>query len=139
MSEYRGAVSYLGHKVGLKPDLTPKENLSTLQSLQNFQYPADITLTLKELGIGRQQNRPCRYLSAGQRQRVAFARIVLSQAPIWILDEPATSLDVDGTSILENLVNQHLDNNGILVYTSHTPVQFSSGKHWSLSLVKPST
>ena len=136
MSDYRGNISYLGHKAGLKPDLSPLENLEALQFLRQATLGVDTEKLLSQLGIGRRQNRPCRYLSAGQRQRVGIARIALSGAPIWILDEPATSLDGEGSDTLLMLIHQHLDRKGLLIYTSHTPLSIAAGKHSTLELTK---
>lgn len=134
---YRSQLSYLGHKNALKADLTPMENLLASASLMGGVDTNTID-SAKELlhhfGIGRKQNRPSRLLSAGQKQRSALVRVLMSNVPLWILDEPATALDPDGIAMLIHYIEQHLDRGGLVVFTSHQPFQFRAGLQQSISL-----
>ncbi len=121
-SEYRGQLSYLGHKPALKPDLTPRENLVSLAAMRNEGSADPVSTTdefLTHLEVDHTINRPCRQLSAGQKQRIAIARVVMSRAPIWFLDEPGTSLDSGGIKLLAELMRMQLESNGLIVFTSH--------------------
>ena len=122
-AEYRARISYLGHKPALKGELTPQENLDALEALHGRRPDGRrITETLESVGIHRRHERPSRTLSAGQQQRTALARVMLSDAPLWILDEPATALDDSGIGILGNALRGHLDRGGLLVFSSHQPL-----------------
>jgi len=121
-SEYRGQLCYLGHKPALKPDLTPCENLVSLAAIRNEGAADPRSATegfLTQLEVDHTMNRPCRQLSAGQKQRIAIARVVMSRAPIWFLDEPGTSLDSNGIKLLAVLMRRQLENNGLIIFTSH--------------------
>lgn len=124
---YAAALLYLGHLVGLKDELTPAENLRIEGGLSGWPdaAPARIADALAFWGIERQSALPLRVLSAGQRRRAALARLQLAGAPLWILDEPFTALDVQAVQRLVGIVEQHLGRGGIVVLTSHqeAPVQ----------------
>ncbi len=123
-SQYHAAMAHLGHKNGIKLDLTLLENLSIAKSLGNSEPSAVPEQALAELELAGYEDIPARNLSAGQRRRVALARLLLSQAPLWILDEPFTSLDRHGIRVVETLVKRHLSNGGMLAMTSHHAVDF---------------
>jgi heme exporter protein A len=123
-SQYHAAMAYLGHKDGIKLDLTLMENLSVAKSLGNSDASALPEQALAELELSGYEDIPARHLSAGQRRRVALSRLLLSRAPLWILDEPFTSLDRHGIRIVETLVKRHLSNGGMLAMTSHHGVDF---------------
>ena len=92
---YFQSLVWMAHRVGLKADLTLVENLAYESSLR----PAadiDFSAVLERLGIDRLKKLPVRSLSAGQQRRVALARLLLSAAPLWLMDEPFTNLDTDG-------------------------------------------
>jgi heme exporter protein A len=121
-SEYRGQLCYLGHKTALKPDLTPRENLISLAAIRNEGAADPISTTdeiLARLEVDHTANRPCRQLSAGQKQRIAIARVVMNRAPIWFLDEPGTSLDSSGIKLLAEIMRLQLERNGLIIFTSH--------------------
>jgi len=74
------------------------------------------------LGVARCAELPVAQLSAGQRRRVALARLALSRAPLWLLDEPTTNLDADGQALVARLIAQHLARGGLAVIASHLPL-----------------
>ncbi|MGD2074672.1 MAG: cytochrome c biogenesis heme-transporting ATPase CcmA [Gammaproteobacteria bacterium] len=124
-SQYHAAMAYLGHKDGIKLDLTLMENLSVAKSLGNSDASTAPAEALAELELSGYEDIPARHLSAGQRRRVALSRLLLTRAPLWILDEPFTSLDRHGIRIVETLVKRHLSNGGMLAMTSHHAVDFA--------------
>lgn len=132
-SAYRAQVAFLGHLEGIKPVLTPKENLDyrkLLVGTSGWREPDppvwfDVQ-TLPDL--------PCRRLSAGQRRRVSLACLEHSSAPLWLLDEPLTSLDRDGIDAVGGLVAAHLRAGGTAVVASHQPLPPSLVPHVVLTL-----
>ncbi|HEX6093139.1 MAG TPA: heme ABC exporter ATP-binding protein CcmA [Dongiaceae bacterium] len=116
---------YVGHQDALKPVLTVRQNLQLWQSLRGG-TPERIDLALEQLGIARLTDLPARLLSAGQRRRLALARLVAIAAPLWLLDEPATALDADGAARLEQILRDHLAGGGRVVLSSHGEVAGST-------------
>lgn len=115
-------VVYTGHAEGLKAELTVLENLSFYHAL--WESDADIAGAMERLGIGHCAGRPVRELSAGQRRRAGLARVLLSDARIWILDEPFTNLDGEGRALIVKLVGEHLGSGGLVVIASHLAGEF---------------
>lgn len=118
MSIYRRNILHIGHHPGVKGTLTPEENLHWYFQI----YPChqcDFREVLSWVGLRGYEDVPCHTLSAGQLRRVALARLYLSTAQLWILDEPFTSIDVDGVADLEALMERHLDQGGSILLTSH--------------------
>lgn len=115
---------YLGHTAALKDDLSAQDNLLAALSLAGRNPSgADIERALDEVGLGGRGALPTRRLSQGQRQRVALARLLLSRtAPLWVLDEPFNTLDAAATDWLGALLGQHLRQGGLVVLTSHQPL-----------------
>ena len=119
-AEERGRlVGWLGHLDGLKPQLTVMEQLSFFARLYGRQAdPA----ALETVGLGRQADLPCRYLSAGQRRRLALARLLTSQRPLWLLDEPFAALDAAGQGLVAELMLRHCGEGGIIIAATHDPL-----------------
>jgi heme exporter protein A len=115
---------YLGHAAAIKDDLTAPENLAMACALGGQAVsPADAAAALREAGLTGRARVPARQLSAGQRRRVALARLVLAtHVPLWVLDEPFNALDVDATAWLGGLVRAQLQRGGVVVLTSHQSV-----------------
>ena len=108
---------YIGHENAINPDLTPRENLRMLSRL--FGSSGDVDSALKGMGLSRVMQSPCRALSAGQRRRVALARLGVSSAALWILDEPAAALDTQGRGLLAAQIAKHADRGGVVLFTTH--------------------
>lgn len=120
---YRAELLYIGHSPGVKAALTARENLRWFFRLAPHRASRlDNSLvddTLAKVGLAGYGDVPCHTLSAGQLRRVALARLYLSSARLWILDEPFTSIDVEGVGNLERLMAEHLAGGGCLLMTSH--------------------
>ena len=119
-AEDRGKrIGWLGHQDGLKPQLTVAEQLTFYAGL--YGRKADATV-LERVGLARQAELPCRYLSAGQRRRLALARLVTSQRPLWLLDEPFAALDTSGQALVAQLMALHCGQGGIIIAATHDPL-----------------
>jgi len=116
---HRGRLRYLGHQDAVKPALTVLENLALWQQLHGLRDAAALARALAALGLDRLAELPARLLSAGQRRRVALARLLAAPAPLWLLDEPTTALDDDGVARFAHLVGDHRAGGGLVVLSSH--------------------
>lgn len=112
-------VGWLGHQDGIKPQLTPSENL---HFFARFFGGSDIDHALGALGLARVRDLPAQYLSAGQKKRLAFARLIISRRPLWLLDEPLSALDAAGRSLVAELVIRHCADGGVAVAATHEPL-----------------
>jgi heme exporter protein A len=120
-------VGWLGHHDAAKPQLTPKENLHIYAQL--YGAVAEQIPTLLELvGLSRAAALPCQYLSAGQKRRLALARLKLCGRPIWLLDEPLASLDAPGKALLLDLLRAHLAANGAAIVATHDPLGIDAAR-----------
>lgn len=115
--EFAGDSLYLGHLPGIKKALTPAENLEWYKAQSGAAVSIDEAL--RAVGLYGYEDTPCYQLSAGQLRRVALARLHLSRARIWILDEPFTAIDKLGVSQLEGLIAHQCANGGLVILTSH--------------------
>jgi heme exporter protein A len=111
---------YLGHTDGVKSALTAGENLAFAAAfLGGDPSRAAQLAALGALGLAHAIDFPVRLLSAGQRRRVALARLVIARRPVWLLDEPATALDAAAQAALGAIMRAHLQDGGILVAAAH--------------------
>lgn len=118
-SEYAMALHYIGHQAALKSGLTVSENLRFNAGLMGGR---NIAAALETIGIHGHADQHAHTLSAGQQRRTALARLLLRPAPLWILDEPYTALDVAGVELVTKLIKTHVDGGGIVIMTSHQPI-----------------
>ena len=121
--KFQSDLVYIGHSNGIKLDLTPKENLAFALTLQSVIPDVSIDDALDRVGLSGSQHLLCRVLSAGQRRRVAIARLYLSRAPLWVLDEPLGAIDAAGVEAIENVIETHLGQGGMTVFTTHQPLR----------------
>jgi heme exporter protein A len=111
-------VAFLGHRDAVKPGLTVAENLRFAARLGGFDAAAALSaMALEELAA-----LPARMLSAGQSRRLALARVVLSPARLWLLDEPTLGLDTASVARLGTLLAAHRDRGGLVVAATHLPL-----------------
>ncbi|MFY3773465.1 cytochrome c biogenesis heme-transporting ATPase CcmA [Marinobacter salsuginis] len=110
---------YLGHRPGIKPLLTPLENLRALTAGRRPLPDPVLRQALDGTGLARFQDVPCRNLSAGQQRRVALARLLIADEPLWLLDEVFTAIDSAGVSAIESLLQQRASEGGAVVVTTH--------------------
>ena len=120
--DYYRNLAYIGHAHGSKTELTPLENLHNYSMLNVLDPNLDAETALERSGLRAVQNQPCRSLSAGQYRRLAIARLFLSQAQLWILDEPFAGIDDSGAKAVEKLLTSHLSDGGMVILTSHRPL-----------------
>lgn len=119
-AEERGKhVGWLGHQDGLKPQLTVREQFTFFATL--YRGDADPAL-LAQVGLARQADLPCRYLSAGQRRRLALARLLASKRALWLLDEPFAALDTAGQALVAQLMARHCGQGGVIIAATHDPL-----------------
>ena len=121
-------IGYLGHHLGLKAELSVGENLRFAFAMNGKALTRErLEQALDQVGLADREDLPVRALSAGQRQRVALARLVSSEAALWILDEPFTALDVGGIALVQKLLEAHAERGGLAVLTSHQAVELRGG------------
>lgn len=116
---FLASLLYLGHRVGVNKVLTARENLRWSAALHAPKTDLDIEQALEAVGLIGYADIACRNMSAGQQQRVSLARLLLSPARLWVLDEPFTTLDVNGVKTLENLLAAHVAKGGAVLVTTH--------------------
>ena len=112
-------MAYLGHLPALKADLTVLENLRFLCGLHGRRRGQAPEAALPMAGLAGYEDTPVRQLSAGQKKRLSLARMWLSPAPLWLLDEPYANLDLQGIELVNRLVQAHLRNGGAALVTTH--------------------
>jgi heme exporter protein A len=117
--EFQVDMSYLGHLNSLKADLSARENLRFLAGLRQSLTDAEIDGSLERVGILSRGDLDARSLSAGQKRRLALARLLLSGAVLWILDEPVTNLDVAGVELVQELIREHVEQGGLALAAAH--------------------
>jgi heme exporter protein A len=112
-------VGWLGHHDAVKPQMTVRENLTFFARLYGG---VDVETAMAQVGLTRLADLPGQYLSAGQKKRVALARLALSARPLWLMDEPLASLDAAGKKIAADLITTHCAGGGIAIIATHEPL-----------------
>ncbi|WP_104933976.1 cytochrome c biogenesis heme-transporting ATPase CcmA [Escherichia coli] len=130
---YHQNLLWIGHQPGIKTRLTALENLhfyhrdgDTAQCLE----------ALAQAGLAGFEDIPVNQLSAGQQRRVALARLWLTRATLWILDEPFTAIDVNGVDRLTQRMAQNTEQGGIVILTTHQPLNVAESKIRRISLTQ---
>ena len=113
------AIAYLGHLPAFKADLSSLENLEFLCALHGRREGRDFDAAMSAVGLAGYEDAPARTLSAGQKKRLSLARMWLSPAPLWLLDEPYANLDLGGIDLVNRLIVGHLDDGGATLVTTH--------------------
>lgn len=114
---------YIGHRPGIKSLLSPLENLKALTAGRADYSEEALVQALSGTGLAGFESVPCRRLSAGQQRRVALARLLLADEPLWILDEIFTAIDAEGVEALERLLVQRAEEGGSVILTTHHRLQ----------------
>lgn len=130
---YHQELLWIGHQPGIKT------RLSALENLRFFHHDGDITQCLSALaqaGLAGYEDIPVNQLSAGQQRRVALARLWLTRARLWILDEPFTAIDVNGVDRLTQRMAQHTEQGGIVILTTHQPLNVETNKVRRIALTR---
>ena len=132
--DYYAKMIYLGHLNAIKDELSALENLRISAGLSGQQLDEKQALTaLRRMGLKGRERLPARVLSQGQRRRVALARLLVNDAALWILDEPLTALDVGAVALIEALLDEHLQRSGMVIFTTHQPLNVAGMEVLSLS------
>jgi heme exporter protein A len=122
---------YLGHQDALKPALSVGENLKFWSGFLGA-APRDIGEPLAAVGLGTLADLPAAYLSAGQRRRLSIARLLVAKRPLWLLDEPASSLDAAAQDRLRDLMRTHLAGGGLIIAATHGDLGVPAAKEFQL-------
>ena len=125
------AAHYLGHLNAMKPVLSVDENLHFWQSF-NGRGQCSIEEALECVSLGEIGHLPFGYLSTGQKRRVSIARLLVSDRPVWLLDEPTAGLDKASETQFAGLMRGHLTSGGIIVAATHLPLGLEGSKELAL-------
>ena len=122
--EYHADPSYVGHLDGIKRELTVRENLRMAIALGKSNGISE-DAALDRVGLRGFEDAPTHALSAGQRRRLALARLLARRSRLWLLDEPFTALDKQGIKLFEKMMSEHIEEGGLAVLTSHHDVNLA--------------
>ncbi len=123
-AEYYAEMIYLGHLNALKDELNAVENMRISAGLAGCEVDnQQIFAALRRMSLRGREILPVKALSQGQSRRVALARLLIGHFPLWILDEPLTALDVGAVQLIQDLIAAHLACNGMVIYTTHQPLE----------------
>lgn len=133
--EYFAEMVYLGHLNAIKDELNALENLHISAGLAGCEVDEKQAIAaLRHMGLRGRETLPVKVLSQGQRRRVALARLLVGNAPLWILDEPLTALDVGAVGLMQELIGEHLAKNGMVIFTTHQPLEVAGVETRRLTL-----
>jgi heme exporter protein A len=127
---------YLGHQDALKPSLSVAENLDFWAGFLSAGH-TDIHPALDAVGLHELADLPAAYLSAGQRRRLSIARLLAVKRPIWLLDEPTSTLDASAQERLAGFMRAHLGDGGLILAATHAPLNLVGSKVLRLDSVQP--
>ncbi|MDR2113223.1 MAG: cytochrome c biogenesis heme-transporting ATPase CcmA, partial [Candidatus Accumulibacter sp.] len=134
---YRREMCFLGHHDAIKEELTPLENLTISARLAGLPADGEQALdALSRLGLAGCRELACRYLSRGQKRRVALSRLVAERRPLWLLDEPFEALDAAAVDSVAALVGAHLQRGGLAVLSTHQPAAIAASASRWLTLTR---
>lgn len=121
--EYYAEMLYLGHLNAIKDELSGLENLRISAGLSGIELDEkEAVAALRRMGLKGRELLPTKVLSQGQRRRVALARLLVSDAKLWVLDEPLAALDVGAVALIQELIAEHLARQGMVIFTTHQPL-----------------
>ena len=125
-------VAYQPHKTYTKASLSAKEDLSFWAKIYNTS--SLVAQSLDYVGLSTRKDVSSQNLSAGQRRRLALAKLIVSQKPVWIMDEPGAAMDSDGITLIDFLISQHIGRGGSAIIASHDTTRKLSAKTRALTL-----
>lgn len=131
---FNADLSYLGHDLALKLDLTVRENLRYAVGIRRVLSTAAAEIAMRRLTLTTLADLPLRALSAGQRRRVQLAVLWLTGSRLWILDEPNTNLDARGQAMVASLIDEQLQRGGLVLAALHQDLPLRSGRVATLQL-----
>lgn len=133
--DYYAEMIYLGHHNAIKDELNALENLRISAGLAGCAVSdKEAVAALRHMGLRGRETLPVKVLSQGQRRRVALARLLVGNAHLWILDEPLTALDVGAVGLMQELIGAHLKKNGMVIFTTHQPLEVAGVETRRLTL-----
>ena len=135
--DYYEQVAYVGHHDGVKQELTCLENLRLARAM-GMPSRSDLDTVLEQVNLYAYGETEVGSLSAGQKRRLALARLLATDSMLWILDEPFTSLDKASMALFASLFEQHLQGQGLIVMTSHHEISLPAQSVQHLQLGTPS-
>jgi heme exporter protein A len=133
---HRARLHFIGHSDALKPVLSAGESLAFWAKMRGAS--AAVAPALARFGLANAATLPCRYLSAGQKRRLALARLLAVPAELWLLDEPLTSLDSEAAAQLLAAIAEHRAQGGRVVLSTHAPIELGDATRLSLADFQPS-
>jgi heme exporter protein A len=133
--EYFTAITYIGHSIAVKEELTSLENLRISSGLAGIEVSRkEAYSVLGKMGLTGRENLAARLLSEGQRRRSALARLLTCGAPLWVLDEALTSLDKAAVTLMKSLIEEHLSKGGMAIIATHQELNLSASSFQRLEL-----
>ena len=121
--QYQSDISYIGHSNGVKESLTAAENFNIMRTLSLRKTDIDAGDVLEQIGLPEMADLVLNRMSAGQKRRIALARLIITNSKLWLLDEPFTSLDEAGKSIIEKLIVKHCNAGGMVIFATHQAME----------------
>lgn len=126
--EYSAAITYLGHRQGVKDELTALENLRVASGVSGVDVSEEEALdALSSVGLSGREFLPATLLSEGQRRRLALARLHICRTKLWILDEVLASLDLAAVALVRSLLENHLSRGGMAIVATHQELEMPAG------------
>jgi heme exporter protein A len=137
-ARYRAQLHYIGHLDAIRPALGVRETISFWAGLRGVSSPR-LDSALATFALEPLADWPCRYLSAGQRRRLALARLVATPASLWLLDEPTAALDADAEQRLIEALARHRAAGGRVVIATHQPLPLADAQILALEDFAPAS
>jgi heme exporter protein A len=129
---HHARIHFIGDRDALKPNLTARANLEFWTAMRGGSK-SGADAAIETFRLGGRADWPCRYLSSGEKRRLALARLLSSPAELWLLDEPATGLDAKARSVLLEAIAAHRGLGGCVVAATHVKLRLKGAQHLSLA------